>query len=289
MPTITNPRVLLWGALALVLLADYNAWMSDYAAPSSAPTEAAGSGRAHAPPPASDLATRVPEPRAPARPSSASEPPASAARVSASAAAAAPATGEAPPGAPPPPVPVRTDVLDVEISTRGGTLVRADLLQYPKVKGEAAPVRLENDDGPLSLYELQSGLAGTGGGPYPTHLASFASAQERYALDGATELEVPLTWAGDNGVSVTKTFVFRRGSYRIDLAYRVRNGGSAVYQVRPYAQILRNDPPTKRSYFNTDSYAFHGPAIWDGKYRKLDVSKDEKLALDVTHGWMPGL
>ncbi len=293
MPTINNPRILLWGALALVLLADYNARMSDYAPASPAPAQAAGSARPRAAaPPASELGNRVPEAPSPAAISPGSGPQTSTARVSVPAAAAAPATGEEPQGEPAALVHVRTDVLDVGISTRGGTLVQADLLQYPKVKGEPTPVRLENDDGTLSLYELQSGLAGPGTGPYPTHLASFASAQDRYALDGGTELRVPLSWQAGNGVSVTKTFVFRRGSYRIDLEYQVHNGGSAAYQVRPYAQILRNDPPTKRSYFNTDSYAFHGPAIWDGtKYRKLDVSdeKDSHLALEVTGGWVAAL
>jgi YidC/Oxa1 family membrane protein insertase len=298
MSTINNPRVFLWGALALVLFADYNAWMSDYAAPAAAPAQiqAPGGERAgHAAAPANELANRVPEAPAPSAASAAGAPPTSAAGVSAASAAAsagsepsASATG-APAGAPL--VHVRTDVLDLEISTRGGTLVQADLLQYPKVKGEAAPVRLENDDGPLSVYELQSGLTGPGSEPYPTHLALLSSTQDRYALDGGTQLRVTLAWA-ENGVSVTKTYVFHRGSYRIDVEYQVHNGGTAPWQARSYAQILRNDPPTKRSYFNTDSYAFHGPAFWDGtKYRKLDVSdeKDSHLALDVTDGWIAAL
>ena len=44
-----------------------------------------------------------------------------------------------------------------------------------------------------------------------------------------------------------------------------------AWTARPYLQILRNDPPTKRSYFNVSSYAFHGPALDDGDtYRKLN-------------------
>ena len=294
MSTINNPRIFLWGALALVLLADYNAWMSDYA-PSPAATQAASAERPRATAPANELGSRVPEAPAPAATAPASAVPAGTASPAAAAAAGAgtaATTGTTPETEKAPLVHVRTDVLDVGISTRGGTLAQADLLEYPKVKGEAAPVRLENDDEPGTLYELQSGLTGPGSEPYPTHLATFASAQERYALDGGTELRVPLSWQGANGVGVTKTFVFRRGSYRIDIEYQVHNGGSTAWQARSYAQILRNDPPTKRSYFNTDSYAFHGPAIWDGtKYRRLDVSdeKDSHLALDVTGGWIAAL
>ena len=292
MPTINNPRIFLWGALALVLFADYNTWTSDYAAKAPATTQASSAERAHPTAPANELGNRVPEAPAPAASAAPAGSASPAPAATAGAAAAAPA---AEPGAEPqnaPSVHVRTDVLDIEISTRGGTITQADLLEYPKVKGEAAPVRLENDDTPQSLYELQSGLTWPGKEPYPTHLATFASAEASYTLDGGKELRVPLTWQGGNGLSVTKTFVFRRGSYRIDLEYQVQNGGSAPWQARSYAQILRNDPPTKRSYFNTDSYAFHGPAIWDGtKYRRLDVSdeKDSHLALEVTGGWVAAL
>ena len=57
---------------------------------------------------------------------------------------------------------VRTDVLDVDVSLRGGELTRADLLNYPLVKGEATPVRLLRNSGPGEQYLLQTGLAGAG-------------------------------------------------------------------------------------------------------------------------------
>jgi YidC/Oxa1 family membrane protein insertase len=43
--------------------------------------------------------------------------------------------------------------------------------------------------------------------------------------------------------------------------------------------------------FNVESYAFHGPAIYDGvKYRKLDTSGDDShLAIDVHNGWIAAL
>ena len=294
MSALNNPRVFLWGALALLLFADYDAWMRDYAVAPAAPTAVTSpdrSGHAAAPP-AADLGSRVPEASVPTGSASSKAPASTSVPAPAMAGAAASANGAAAEGERAPSVHVRTDVLDVEISTRGGTLRQADLLAYPQVKGEPTPVRLENEDDPQSLYVLQSGLTGSGSEPYPNHLATFASAQDRYTLDGGTELRVPLTWQGVGGVSVTKTFVFHRDSYRIDVEYQVHNGGTAPWQAGSYAQILRNDPRTKRSMFNTDSYAFHGPAIWDGtKYRKLDVSdaNDSKLSLSVTGGWIAAL
>ena len=61
---------------------------------------------------------------------------------------------------------------------------------------------------------------------------------------------------------VVKTLIFRRGSYRIDVEYEVNNADrSAAGPSPPYAQILHDRPPVKRSYFNVDSYSFTGPAI----------------------------
>jgi YidC/Oxa1 family membrane protein insertase len=280
-----NLRLYLWAALAMLLLYDYQVWVRDHpppAASATVPTHAAPSSA----PGTTELGDRVPDAAAPS-PDTATAAAAGTAALPESAGGTAVSAGS-PAG---PVVHVRTDVLDVDISTRGGTLERVDLLAYPRVKGEAAPVRLQNHDDPQSLYQLQSGLTGPEGSAYPTHLATFASSQSNYTLDGSNELSVPLTWS-EGGVAVTKTYVFHRGQYRIDLDYAVRNGGASPWSARQYAQILRNDPPTKRSMFNVESYAFHGPAIWDGgKFRRLDTadSQDSRLSLDVRDGWVAAL
>jgi YidC/Oxa1 family membrane protein insertase len=205
------------------------------------------------------------------------------------AAAAAPAAS-ATPGT----VRVTTDVLDLEISLQGGALVRADLLVYPRVKGEKASVQLLNV-APRQFYALQTGLSDAGaGGARPTHLAAFSAPATAYSLtDGTDELRVPLTWSDPaTGVTVTKTFVLRRGQYRIDLQYDVENRGTAPWVAASYAQILRDDPPVEHSMFSVESYAFQGPAYYDGlKYQKLDRTdaEDRALARDITGGWIAGM
>jgi len=285
-----NLRVYLWAGLAMLLFYDYQVWVRDH--PPLASTETAAPAAPSGAPGTSELGSRVPEAAAPSAGTAAPATTGTAAAPeSAAGTAAAPGTAVSAGSPAAPVVHVRTDVLDVDISTRGGTLERVDLLAYPRVKGEAAPVRLENRDDAQSLYELQSGLTGPEGSAYPTHLATFASSQSNYALDGANVLTVPLTWS-EGGVTVTKSFVFHRGQYRIDLDYAVRNGGASPWSARQYAQILRNDPPTKRSMFNVESYAFHGPALWDGgKFRRLDTtdSQDSRFSLDVHDGWVAAL
>jgi YidC/Oxa1 family membrane protein insertase len=286
-----NPRIYLWVALAMLALLNYQTWMKDYGPPpelTSASAPAIGPAGAH--PTATsgaDLASRIPQAApgptvAPAAATAAAAP--AVAQGTAAADTAAAAAGAQT-------VHVVTDVLDVAISTRGGTLERVDLLAYAQVKDQQPRVRLENQDADATLYQLQSGLTGPGNpAEYPNHLAIYTSTQQQYTLRGA-ELRVPLTWSAD-GITVTKTFVFRPGQYAIGLDYEVHNESAAPWVASSYAQILRNDPPTKRSMFNVDSYAFHGPALYDGtKYRKLDTadSKDGHLAIDVSGGWVAAL
>jgi YidC/Oxa1 family membrane protein insertase len=274
-----SPRVYLWVALLLLLLFNYQTWMRDYA-PAPVPATAATPA---APAPANELGSRAPEAGAPSVAPQAAAPAAASAIPAESGMAA-----EAPAGV----VHVRTDVLDLDISLRGGTLTRVDLPAYPQVKGESTPVRLENEDSPATRYELQSGLTGSAQGvAYADQRATFASARSDYTLGSAGELTVPLTWS-EGGVTVTKTFTFRRGQYAIGLNYQVHNAGESVYDARPYTAILRNDPRTKSSYFHVESYAFHGPALYDGsKYRTLDPtsSTDGHVDLQVTDGWIAAL
>jgi YidC/Oxa1 family membrane protein insertase len=280
-----NLRFILWIALASVLYYNYLTWQHDYAPapiPASSSTAAGG---------ANSLGNSLPS----APPASASTPASSAA---ADPAAAPPAASTAPSlGAPAESaagaVHVATDVLDLDISLRGGEIDRADLPQYPLHKDTPnVPVRLENRD-PDSLYVLQTGLIGGAGEAAPTHLATWTSEQSAYTLPaGQNELRVPMTWTDGHGLSVTKTFVFKRGQYSVDLVYDVHNEGSTPRQLADYGQILRHWDPAARHYFDVETYSFKGPAVYDGRKSrdlKVDNESDSKFAETVTNGWLASL
>jgi YidC/Oxa1 family membrane protein insertase len=266
-----NQRIFIWAALALVLWLNYTTWQSDYA-----------------PPPATATVAAKPDAGTAAAPSTQSLP-----SLPSTQDAAPAATNTAPSTAPverAPTVRVITDVLDLQISTRGGELQRADLLKYPQVKGEAAPVRLFNTD---KLFVARSGLRVADQQQEPTHLAMFTAQAQEYRLqDGGSTLEVPLTWTDASGLTVTKTYTFEPGSYRIGLRYDVENQSPQEIRAASYVQIVRHYEHVERSYFNVSTYAYRGPAIYDGKgYRKLDVEDDEDKRYQgtVTGGWLAAL
>ena len=126
------------------------------------------------------------------------------------------------------------------------------------------------------LYLLQSGLIGTAGETAPTHLAVWKSDQKSFVLaPGAAELRVPLTWTDGSGLTVTKTFIFKRGQYAIGLDYDVKNDSGAPRKLASYAQILRHWDHASRSYFDVETYSFKGPEVYDGtKSKDLNVESD---------------
>jgi YidC/Oxa1 family membrane protein insertase len=287
-----NIRLMLWGVLAAILFLNYQTWLHDYepqGVPAAEISKGTGTGPAASAPntlansvPQAPSAAPVPVPQAP----SAVSPPSPAATQAASAASDS--------EAPSIPLHVSTDVLEIGISLKGGELDQADLKDYPLRKDTPnIPVRLLSYEPPPTLYLLQTGLTGSAGEAAPTHLAVWKSEQKNFVLaPGANELRVPLTWTDGAGLTVTKTFVFKRGQYAIGLDYDVKNGGTAPRKLASYAQILRHWEHASRSYFDVETYSFKGPAVYDGtKSKDLNVESegDAKYAATITNGWMASL
>jgi YidC/Oxa1 family membrane protein insertase len=291
---------MLWGALALILFLNYETWVHDYGVPGAAtvpaetPVKAGGTLGDSVP----QVAAAVGETPAPAP-----SPPVGADLSASVPSASADATARAQDAPPTPPegtatrgasIHVKTDVLTVDINSKGGELDEAELPQYPLRKDTPnTPVRLLSREPPATLYLLQSGLAGGAGESAPTHLSLWTSAQSNFDLaPGANELRVPLTWSDGRGLTVTKTFTFTRGSYAIGLDYDIRNDGPAVRKLAPYSQLLRHWEHASRSYFDVESYSFKGPEVYDGsKSKDLNVENDSdsKYSATITNGWLASL
>ncbi len=290
-----NPRTFLWIGLALILLVNVQVWMAEFGPRDAAMAEAERMAMEQQKRD-NPLAAEVPlAEESPAAAPAAAAPAADADGDVPVAAAPAPGLAATPAAATDRIINVRTDVLDVDISLRGANLVRADLLQYPVAKGEDEVVRLLRNSGPGDQYVVQTGLTGAGGegASYPTHLAVFETPFTSFTLEpGVDELRVPFTWTSPEGIEVSKTLVFRRGGYRIDVEHEIRNASGMPWAVAPYAQIQRDMPPAERSYFNVDSYSFTGPAYYDGrKYEKLKItdSDDAQFSQAITNGWFAAL
>jgi YidC/Oxa1 family membrane protein insertase len=204
---------------------------------------------------------------------------------------------------------VKTDVLALEIDLQGGTIQNLDLLDYPiekdntivnaarKMVGLAPaeknrqPVRLF-DSSPEKLFIAQSGLIpGSGSAAAADHHSVFTAQAKQYVLaEGQDSLSVPLTWTDNNGLVVTKTFVFKPGSYEITLNQAVKNTSGLDWSGRQYSQLLRT--PFKDNQGNmltAGMRAYDGGVVYTekDKYKKVDFDDMAENNLDVTTqgGW----
>ena len=180
-------------------------------------------------------------------------------------------------------VTVETDVLRLNID-QGGTIVFAELPDYPvSLDAKDQPFVLLNHTD--SLYHvIQGGIVGESA---PTHKATFSSAQQRYTLGTDQQtLEVPLSWSSEEGVTVTKVFVFARGSYRIYINYLVENGSGEVWEGRQYTQIKRDDPSRegRRLLYTYTGAVLSSP---DNRYEKISFGdmEDQDTDAQISNGW----
>jgi len=256
-----NLRLILILSLCFVLILIWQAWERDYGrlrAAAATPTVAS---------PAAEAATPGP-PSAPEIPS-----------------ITAPSAGPEPnPPTGGTTVKVETDTLSAEINSVGGDLARVLLRKYP--------VSADRRDEPFALLDtsealtfvIQGGLLSDQAAP--THKQPYQAASHSYELaPNADTLELALRWRSADGVEVTKTYVFHRGSHLIDLRYTVRNDSATDWQGRVYGQLLRRVNKEKKGVV----YTYTGAAISspEKRYEKIafDDMADSPLDRDITQGW----
>lgn len=181
---------------------------------------------------------------------------------------------------------VRTDVLDLHISLRGGDIVRAELLNHAETLGEDARYTILFQR-PGELHIAQSGLIGRDGTDTAAGRPVFSAGQSQFEMRG-DELRVPLTYARDNGVVVTKEFVFRRGDYAVDVIHRVENGSDDTIEVASYGQLKQTTLNGGRGSMFMPTYRGGAYSTENTRYKKYSFSDMEKRALNenTEAGWI---
>ena len=173
---------------------------------------------------------------------------------------------------------VTTDVLKVEIDLVGGTLVSAQLLDYPQeLKIPAIKVDLLSRGGP-DMFIAQSGLLSRNDAP--NHTSTYRADQLQYTLENnAEEIRVPLTWQNDEGIRVTKTFIFKRGEYEVGVRHTLSNDSGQAWTGSRYEQLQRAVPTDQDDggFTNPGRYSFFGIGFYspDEKLEKIDFDDVE--------------
>ena len=181
---------------------------------------------------------------------------------------------------------VLTDVLDVEIDTRGGDIRRAVLRNYAKTADKPEEKLVLMSDTEVNFFIAQSGLVSANAGTAPTHNAVFSAENTDYRLaEGEDKINVVLSWVGEQGVRVIKTYTFHRNSYVIDIEHRVL-AGDTDWSGSQYMQLVRTPPSEDdKSAF---IYTYTGGVIFndDIKYEKIEFDDiaEENLKDNIGDG-----
>jgi YidC/Oxa1 family membrane protein insertase len=249
-------RTLLWVVFSMSLFLIWDAWNKHEGRPSffspAAVTKPAAVG-------ASPASGGIPTPTA--------------AVAGATPGAVAPAAAASAPAVAAEQVTISTDLVKATLDSKGGDLVRVELLkQVDKIDPTKNTVLL--DQSAERLYVAQSGLIPAG---LPNHHTVMTLVPgERTLQAGQNAVQVKFESPVVGGVKLIKTYTFKRNDYVIDVKNEVVNESGAPVSPRLYLQLVRdgNSPAGESSFY----FTFTGPAIYDdaAHYKKIDFKSIEK-------------
>ena len=196
-------------------------------------------------------------------------------------------------------VEIITDVYRLTVDLKGVSILRAELLTYPKEKKAGSANVMLLDNGNADFFIAESGWLTRTHASEPNHNALFTTAdgKRRYEMSaGQDSLSVPFVWTDASGISLTKTLVLQRGKFEIGLQQTLRNAGTAPWSGFAYEQLKRippPPPPKHAGFTNPESFSFIGSA-WYGepdKYEKIsfadyyDNGAIQSPNKPITDGW----
>ncbi len=178
---------------------------------------------------------------------------------------------------------LKNDVLELEIDTLGGAIVKARLLKH-----------LEEDKSPVLLFDrskerqyfARTGLVAASGLELPNHTQVFTATKNSAAN------AIVLT-AEKNGVRLEKTYTLNKDSYVVDAKHVIKNISAQNLEATLYAEIVRdggrpsfNGKVEESSFYST----FTGPAVYTeaDKFNKVEFTDIEKGKAKIPGTQVPG-
>lgn len=196
---------------------------------------------------------------------------------------------------------VHTDTLIVEINTLGGRIEKVSLPTYP--------ISLEEKEVPVVILDRKKQYAAKSGLGHkrvdgkrrpdlaPSHHALFSAGSKEYRLTSDQDkLIVPFTWT-NNGITVTKRFIFTRGKFDIAVEQEVSNQSSTSWDGFSYHELQHGPAEKQKGGLLGGVRAYIGPAYYDYdeekekySYEKFDfgdiADKNEVLNKSIKGGWI---
>lgn len=173
---------------------------------------------------------------------------------------------------------ITTDIYEIKIAKKGGDIVEAGLLKYPENLDEPNKPFKVIDSSKERYQVTRTGLSSQTheGTPNHTNAVFSADAKSYEMADGAETLEVPLHYVDSvTGLTVTKTYTFKRGVYTVGFTQVLENNSNQVWVGGEYRDIASKKPQNPKG-------SGIGASSFDGSVFSLPNNdyKYEKLAYD---------
>lgn len=187
---------------------------------------------------------------------------------------------------------VKTDLFTIDMDTRGGDLRTVTLLKHA-AHADAKRAFTLMQDKVGSYFVTQSGLLGQG---LPNHTAQWTTSRDQFELGTSDKLDVTFTNNDAAGITVAKTYTFKRGSYLVDVRYDIKNESGTPVSANAYFQFLRDSNPPEGEHTGSNPFTgvvtFTGPAVYTDlkKYQKVSFSEiddnKQNIVKEASDGWI---
>ncbi len=195
-------------------------------------------------------------------------------------------------------VTIETDVLRATLDSKGGDLVKLELLKHADLVDAKKQVVLF-DHSATRVYLAQTGLYNANGaGGLPNHLTVMSVLPgERKLADGAQSVSIGFESPEVGGIKLVKTLTFTRGEYTVAISHTLKNVSGAPISPKLYLQLARDGRIEGNTNVLAGPTAYTGPAMYtdNGKFRKVefaDIDKSLKNNAPIDHdksadnGWV---
>ena len=175
--------------------------------------------------------------------------------------------------------------LAITIDTAGGTIKKADLLNYFETT-EPNSKNISLLDFDKDYYVAQSGLLHDKSSNRIEKPKLAPNHHDLYIVKSKRNNSLVLEWKNeDSGIKVLKKIYLDEAGYRINIENTVINGSNKAWSGRQYRQIRRKSTGEGRSWVTP---TFTGGAYYDGTYNKIsyDEIAEKKPKFNVLSGWV---
>lgn len=184
---------------------------------------------------------------------------------------------------------VKTDVLNIQLDLDSGAMMNAELLKYPASESSQKPFVLFSKDAYHQYFATTEFVTLDNQNPQNVKI-HFTADQNHYMLNEGNELKVELNGVTENNIQIDKIYHFQRGSYIVNIEYRLHNQGSESWKAFLNQQLVWKNPVVpESSMFQIGSFtgaSFGQPG--KHRYKKVSFEQMQKENLDVeaNGGWV---